>query len=364
MSVHKEVGRTGAVTWRARVRLGDGSQRSRNFPTRKAAEAWEREHRGARDRGAEFDPSAGRGVTVEAWFARWYRGLPPTLSPNYRSLHDGNIRNHIVPVIGAARLSSVRPSDARRVLSTASERLANNSVRRIHETMRMAFEAAVDEGLIGASPMRKVNPPAPSDVPMRFLSVEELDRLAASIDPRFRALVMLLGYVGLRFGEAAGLRVSDLDLDRRRATIAGQVSADKLDGGRLKRRTTKTSTSQRQVGIPGHVVAELRSLVESRELGPHGAVFAMPKGGTLDASRFRSRFWVPAVERAGLGDLTPHELRHTAASLMIHAGNNVLVVARQLGHRDASVTLKVYGHLFEDRLDEVADSLERLAGQA
>ena len=75
---------------------------------------------------------------------------------------------------------------------------------------------------------------------------------------------------------------------------------------------------------------------------------------------FRRRDWDKAVEAAGLGDLdlTPHKLRHTAASLAITAGADVKVVQTMLGHKSAAMTLDVYGHLFPDRLDEVADVLD------
>jgi integrase len=74
-------------------------------------------------------------------------------------------------------------------------------------------------------------------------------------------------------------------------------------------------------------------------------VFPAPEGGHLSYSGFRSRFWVPAVQRAGFEQVTPHALRHTAAAIMIDQGADPLQVQKRLGHKDISTTLRIYGHL-------------------
>ncbi len=100
-------------------------------------------------------------------------------------------------------------------------------------------------------------------------------------------------------------------------------------------------------------------------------VFTTARGGSLRSHNWRTREFTPAVQAAGLhvAGLTPHKLRHTAASLAIAAGADVKVIQQMLGHADAAMTLNIYGHLFPDRLDEVADVLDArrtaaLAGMA
>lgn len=89
-------------------------------------------------------------------------------------------------------------------------------------------------------------------------------------------------------------------------------------------------------------------------------VFTSPQGQPLRYSNFRRRQWTPAVERAGLSDLEIHELRHTAASLMINQGADPKLIQTQLGHSSISITYDFYGHLFPDRLDELASRLDEL----
>ena len=88
-------------------------------------------------------------------------------------------------------------------------------------------------------------------------------------------------------------------------------------------------------------------------------VFPAPEGGHLNYSAIRSRVWVPKVEKAGLGSVTPHALRHTAAAIMIDQGADPLQVQRRLGHKDISTTLRIYGHLFPERDEELTRGLDR-----
>jgi integrase len=115
---------------------------------------------------------------------------------------------------------------------------------------------------------------------------------------------------------------------------------------------------KRSVPLPRSFADELGSMAAGRKADD--LLFTAPEGGPLRYANFRSRVFDPAVKAAGLEGMgiTPHKLRHTAASLAIAAGADVKVVQLMLGHKDASMTLNVYGHLFPDRLDEVADALD------
>ncbi|WP_255609398.1 tyrosine-type recombinase/integrase [Micromonospora sp. PLK6-60] len=101
-----------------------------------------------------------------------------------------------------------------------------------------------------------------------------------------------------------------------------------------------------------------------RDLIASCLVFTSPAGEVLRNNNFRRRVFDRAAELIGLAGLTPHELRHTAASLAVAEGANVKAVQRMLGHASAAMTLDVYADLFEDDLDQVADRLDRAAGRA
>jgi len=162
------------------------------------------------------------------------------------------------------------------------------------------------------------------------------------------------GDTGVRFGEMAALRVARLDLRRNRAVIAESVTP--VQGQGLVWGTPKTH-QRREVPIPRFLAAELAGHVAGRK--PDALVFAgIRNGQPLRVSTFRAAFSA-AARTIGVPDLYPHQLRHTAASLAIASGADVKVVQQMLGHASATMTLDTYGHLFEDRLDEVGDAFDR-----
>lgn len=184
-------------------------------------------------------------------------------------------------------------------------------------------------------------------------------RLDERENETYRLVVLFLTYTGVRFGEMAALRVSRLDLTRRRATIAESVTV--VQGKGLVWGTPKTH-GHRQVPIPKFLVVELGAHVAGRQ--PDDLVFTGVRGGgPLRAPIFRAGFDAAALA-IGTAGLHPHELRHTAASLAIASGADVKVVQQMLGHSSAAMTMDVYGHLFHDRLDEVADALDKARAEA
>jgi integrase len=113
----------------------------------------------------------------------------------------------------------------------------------------------------------------------------------------------------------------------------------------------------RTVIVPRFVVDRLKPLLEGKD--PEDLVFTAPQGGVWRGPNFRRRVFSPAAVAAGLPkDLVPHDLRDTAASLMIASGASIKAVQRALGHASAKVTLDVYGSLYEEDLEALADRME------
>ena len=130
----------------------------------------------------------------------------------------------------------------------------------------------------------------------------------------------------------------------------------------LESSTREMSAKAYLESVSSHMVAgPLNALIAGR--GPDGLLFTASGGGVLRNTNFRSRVFDPAFRKAGIVGLTPHDLRHTAASVAISAGANVKVVQRMLGHASAAMTLDVYAGLFSDDLDDVADRMDTLVPQ-
>jgi integrase len=217
--------------------------------------------------------------------------------------------------------------------------------------------AAVRDQRIARNPCEGLTLPRLPEPRQRFLTLDELQRLASEAGD-YRVMVLVLGFCGLRMGECLALRVRWVDGLRRRLRVTESVSEV---GGRLVWSTPKNHQS-RDVPMP-RTVAEL-VMVEATGKGPDDLLFTSPEGEPIRLPNWRRRVWAGAVLRAGRSGLTPHDLRHTAASLAIASGASVKGVQRMLGHKDAAMTLNVYASLFDDDLDLVSERLDVVISQA
>ena len=184
-----------------------------------------------------------------------------------------------------------------------------------------------------------------------------LARAAEALQEGSEALVWFLSLTGLRWGEAVALKRSSLDLMRRRVTVS--ESATEVHG-KLVFGSPKSHTS-RVVVFPRFLADRLTD--HCAGLGPEDQVVTAPKGGYLRSANYRKTVWKPALRATGFNEnLRIHDLRATAASLMIAAGASIKAVQRALGHASAKVTLDTYAGLFENDLEALADRLdERLS---
>ncbi|HEX3678793.1 MAG TPA: site-specific integrase [Galbitalea sp.] len=195
------------------------------------------------------------------------------------------------------------------------------------------------------------------------MSHDEVGALAVAIGRRphgrdlgYDVLLLTLAYCGLRWGELCGLRVQDLDLDHARLVVRQTVVADKG----YQRIEAPKDYEHRSIPIPEFLVQLLRSQIQN--LSASSPVFYGMRTKTyLRNHAFRKGWFDPASGEVGLEGLTPHELRHTAASLAVSSGAHVKAVQRMLGHASAAMTLDTYADLFDDDLDNVAVALNQQA---
>lgn len=339
--------------WLARYRGPDGRERSKAFQRKVDADRWLRGELAKADRGLWVDPSAGD-VSFAEWSNGWLRGLD--LKPSTRANYISNLRSRVLPRFGPVSLSKISSAEVRAWLADLRDGgLSAASVRQARQILHAALEVAVADGILGRNPVDVVKPPKVRPRRQLFLAETELDRLAQSCEdrqPTLGAFILLLGWSGLRWGEAVALRGSRVDPDRRRIRVAEAVAEV---GGRLEWGSPKTHEA-RTVMVPRFIIEAL-PIVDGSDL-----VFTAPKGGPLRTTNFRRDVWHPACEASRMPEgLLVHDLRDTAATLMIASGASIKAVQRALGHASAKMTLDTYGSLFEDDLEELADRLEARA---
>jgi integrase len=342
--------------WRPRYRDAAGKEHSKHFDRKVDAQRWLDQVNSSIVTGTYIDPVLAR-VTVGEWGARWLDGHA-AIKPSTKTRYESLLRVHVFPRWGTIPVSAVNVADVEAWLSQLTAGgLAASSVRHAYRVLSLILEHAVRAGRMPRNPVKGASLPKARRAEKRFLTHEQLHDLAtAARDDHL--VVEVLGYTGLRFGELAALRVGRVDLMRRRFEVSESVTEIQ---GRAVFGTPKTH-HRRSVPFPRSLLEPLTALVAGR--GPNELLFTGPGGGMLRVGNFRRRVFDAAAREADLEGLTPHELRHTAASLAVSAGANVKAVQRLLGHASAAMTLDVYSGLFDDDLDAVADRLDQAAVRA
>lgn len=335
--------------WLVRYRDPAGAQRKKSFHRKRDAEDYAASVGHDMRSGSYVDPAAGR-ITVGEWADQWVTTLAH-LKESSRVRTVGVVERYVQPRWGTTALSAITHAEVQRWVSGLSGTLSPRSVRLVHGTFRQLLAWAVRDSRLTRNPAEDIRLPRLQATEHRYLTHAQVARLADECGT-YGLLVRFLAYTGLRWGELAALRTCRVDLDRRRVHIRESVTEVK---GRLVWGSTKTHAS-RMVPLPRFLVRELTPWIEGRP--GDDLVFPSARGGVLRVGTFRRWTFDPAVGRIGPPGFHPHELRHTAASLAIASGADVKVVQLMLGHKTATMTLDLYGHLFPDRLDELADRLD------
>jgi integrase len=284
-----------------------------------------------RDKGLVFDAGS---TTVGEYVTRWLEDsakgdLAPRTYHNYRL----QLRQHIIPSIGRVKLSKLSPANVQALYAAKlSDGLKPSSVRYIHAVLHRALEQAVKWNLIPRNPARAVDPPKLREDEITPLDSEQARKfLGAASGERFEALYVLSLTVGLRMGEALGLKWTDVDLDAGTLRVNRQLQRMRKEGdkaGKLVFSGPKNA-SRRTVDLPDRAIRALRAhrkrqLEEKLKAGAlhedQGLVFATGKGTPLEPQNVVNRDFKPLLRRAELPDIRWHDLRHTCFTLLLPRG--------------------------------------------
>ena len=337
-------------SWRARYRDPSGREHARHFPRKIDAQRWLDSVTASVVRGDYVDPDRGR-LTVGQWSGPWLAARGHVKAKTLES-YSSLLRTRVLPSWADVPLSKVSHADvAGWVAGMRAERLSPSRTRQAYHVLTAMLDDAVRDGRLPRNPASAVTLPRLPQTDRRYLTHGQLADLADGCGPH-RLLVLVLGYTGLRWGEVTALRARRLDPLRGRIEVAEAV-ADV--NGRLFLGSPK-SHARRWVPVPRFLRDELATQVAGR--APDDLVFPSTTGTPLRVQNVRRGHFDRAATAAGVPNLVPHELRHTAASLAIASGASIKGVQSMLGHASAAMTLDRYGHLLGDELEAVADRME------
>lgn len=376
------VDKTPEGRYRAYFRDPAGKQRSKTFRTKKDATGFLSDVESAKSRGAYVAPNAGRVMFADhaaQWMATWNTEI--TTAARDHSI----MRTHVLPQWGGHQLGKI---DHLAVQAWVTELGRQRSRATVVEALRLTsgvLRSAVRNRLIPLNPADDVRAPRARrrDTDERIISRHDLrSLLLPAAPPRHRAIIATAAGAGLRWGEAAGLRLDALDLDRARLSVVRTVV--EVSGRTEFKPFPKSKAGRRTIPLPSWLVPIVREHLDRWPPARSGPVFANEVGAPLRRTLFRSRIWRPSLVRAGLlGDVSPdgerfratwiddqeakqsavfdtepaavrhvarhqagglrfHDLRHSYATWLVDDGVPPNMVQRVMGHERATTTLDLY----------------------
>ena len=317
--------------------------------------------------------SAIQSPIVADWIDKWiaHKAAQKRKRRTLKSYAD-LLRLHVTPRIGNLKLSDLTTLRLQRLFdelqatgrltkTRLGESLSPATVRRVHQALSAAMTFAVKMGLLPQNCAEHVELPRTERRRHRVLSQTEAEALLSAARGTYLFLFILIGFcIGLRRGEIFGLRWSDIDWNTGILTVDRQIA----DGGFVE--PPKNESSHRTIQMPGVLIRELKILDSEQkctkallgaEYVDQGYIFATELGDALSPGGMYTLYRA-IFSRAGVIYMRPHDLRHSAASLLIASGVPIPEVAEILGHASSAVTMAIYAHAVSKTSSRAADEIQ------
>lgn len=342
--------------YRVRYRKPDKSQTDkRGFRTKKDAELFLASVTVSKAKGEYLDPTEGRKL-LSAFHRPWEAERLAPLKPSSRQAMETAWRVHVEPKWAGREVLGIKRSEIAEWVAELGKERSAQTVRRAMFVLSGVLTIAARERAIPLNPAIGVALPAKRRKSPRYLTHSQVDTLSScATDDTTRVLIELFAYSGPRWGEAVAIRVRHLNMLRKRIRIEDNA----VIVNRVYEIGTPKSGQPREIPIPPHIVKPIARLCEGKGLDE----FVFGDGtDPIPYPHATSGWFVKTVRAAQSKDktipsITPHDLRHTAASLAVSSGAHVKAVQRMLGHASAAMTLDVYADLFDDDLEAVAKAM-------
>ena len=302
--------------------------------------------------------------TVEEHLEEWLRDTAkPRIRPSTFTSYESIVRKHIVPAIGKVPVRKLTPQQVQRLLNERHE--AGLNPKRMHGVLRAALSQAVRFGIVPRNVAAMVTPPRIRQYEIEPFTPDQIRTLLEKLKGhRLEALYSVAVAMGLRQGEALGLRWEDVDLTG--GTLRVRHALQRVEG-KFELVEPKTVKSRRTLYLPETTLKALRAhrghqIVEKLRGGPgwnqEDLVFTTPIGTPIDSRNLTLSFQ-RLLARVGLPKRRFHDLRHSCATLLLVQGVPARVVMETLGHSQIALTLNTYSHVPSELQREAADRMDR-----
>lgn len=352
--------RDGEERWEARYVDIEGKRRSLYGKTRQ--EAMRNRENGVR--------ASGGNETVADFLTFWFSTVKKNeVGPSSHLRYSFYLRLHIIPTLGKYPLTKLTAQHIQIFLAKELEAgNAPSSVRQLHAVLHDALDDALQLGLVSRNVADLVKPPRRQRHEYAIYSEDQARRLLETVaGDRLEALLVLVLTTGMRGGELDTLKWRDVELEG--GSLQVQRTLQRTAEG-FRWENAKTSHSRRRIALTEMAIAALRKHLvrqtqERQQLGEawhdHDFVFTNAIGDRLPRTYFDIHHWYGAkLKEAGLPIIRFHDLRHTAATLLLARGVNPKVVSEMLGHSSVAITLTLYGHVTPHMQQEAANTMDQM----
>jgi integrase len=309
-------------------------------------------------------------LSVEVFLDQWLDAIAYSVRPRTLRRYAEYMRLHVVPALGACELRALKPRDIQALYAAkVTGGMSPTSALHLHSVLHRAMRHAERWGILDANPVDAVEAPRAARLEMNALSPQEAARLlAAAAGDRLEALYTLALTTGMRQGELLGLRWRDVDLEQGSLRVTGSLQY--VPGKGLEVSPPKTPHSRRRVllsklairSLESHAAIQRGERARAERWDEHDLVFPNTLGRPMYATNILNRSFSSLLIKARVRRIRFHDLRHTAATLLLGEGIHPKVVAEMLGHSKTGITLDTYSHATPTMQREAAAAFDRVLG--
>jgi integrase len=356
MSVRKR-NDTKSVRWTAGWKNPAGKWQFKDFRTKAEAVAYEAQMASQVQKGDYANPHAGKtklSIVYEDW-----KKTESRLKPKTRASYDSLWKCLVGPKWGNSQISGITKAEVKNWLneskSSTGNKVGASRMRQSLFVLNALLNHAVEMSLINKNVLGELRSILPklNEVPKkRTIEEHELEMLANECGEN-KLLILIAGYLGLRWAELVALTPEDFDFKNKSIQISKTMSEV---NGNFQLVTTKSGHS-RSVPILEFFQVELMEKVVATPAGT--PVFHSAKGGYLRSSNFANRVFNPAIKKSGLPKITFHDLRHTAISHQIQGGADIVSVSKVAGHSSPATTLRIYAHELDRSQENIREAINK-----
>lgn len=352
--------------WVARVVQDGGKRKTYYGKTRKEAADKLKAGQRAKEDGLSLDVGT---MTLEQFLKKWLTAsVRPSVKTKTYEGYESIVRVRVIPNIGTRKLAKLTPLDLQDLYTTlADSGLSPRSVHHTHRVLHRAFVQAVQWQLIPRNPCDGVTSPRATKSEMKVWTPSETDAfLTATSEHPCHAMYRLALTTGMRQGELLGLKWADIDLGAGVLSVRRTLQRQRDNG--IVFEEPKTARSRRRIHLSARTVEALRAHQDRQafdrkaaggDWGPLGLVFCDAKGKPLDPS-YQTAIFKQAVTKARVPAIRFHDMRHTAATLLLSKNIHVKQVSEMLGHATIVLTLDTYSHVIPAMHGDAAAAMDSI----